>query len=406
MYGSVTVRDHTLRAPWVPGETIEVFCRELSTDDTLPPLLFLQGGPGYPGHVPLDGWLREALGHYRVFLLDQRGTGRSTRLDRHGDLALLDAAHLSRLRASDIVADAEAFRVQLGIERWDVLGQSFGGFCITTYLSQHPDAIRYAYITGGLPGFGAADEVYRATYAKLAARHQRFYDVVPFAESRIREICHHLDNSDERLPTGERLSSRRFRTIGIELGRGAGFETLAVLLDAPFHHLRGEKRLRGDTLASLSGMLSFESAPLCAAIHETIYPGAPAWAAHRVRAESEGFGEHLDPRSAEPFYLTGEHIYPWLFEEDPALHAFRSAAEELAGHDWEEQYDAAALGEASAVCAAAVYRDDIFVPRELSLDTAAHFRDLRVWETAEYQHNGLRVDGARILRHLMDMVRS
>lgn len=274
-----------------------------------------------------------------------------------------------------------------------MLGQSFGGFCITTYLSTHPDAIRYAYLTGGLPGLVSAEDTYRATYAKLAARQQRFLDAVPFAEDRIREICHHLDNSDERLPTGERLSSRRFRTIGIELGRGAGFENLALLLDAPFHHIRGEKRLHGDALADLSTRLSFEAAPLYAVIHETIYAGTPAWAAHRVREEFD-------------VLLTGEHIFPWQFEEDPALRAFRPVAEELAAREWESQYDVAALGEASAVCAAAVYRDDIFVPRELSLDTAAHFRDLRVWETAGYQHNGLRVDGARILRHLMEMVRS
>ena len=54
-----------------------------------------------------------------------------------------------------------------------MLGQSFGGFCITTYLSTHPDAIRYAYLTGGLPGLVSAEDTYRATYAKLAARQQR-----------------------------------------------------------------------------------------------------------------------------------------------------------------------------------------------------------------------------------------
>ncbi len=408
MYSSVTVRDHTLTVPWYEGETIEVFCRELSTPATVdaPPLLFLQGGPGFPARPSLEGWLSEVLTDHRVFLLDQRGTGRSTRIDRHGDTSLLDATHLSHLRASDIVADAEAFREYLGIERWDVLGQSFGGFCITTYLSLHPDAIRYAYITGGLPGLGHADEVYRATYAALARRHERFYETVPFAEERIREICHHLDNSDERLPTGERLSSRRFRTIGIELGRAAGFENLAMLLDAPFHHLGGEKRLRGDTLAELSGRLSFESAPLYAALHETIYAGIPAWSAHRIREEVEGFGENLDPVRSDHFYLTGEHIYPWQFEEDPALRTFREAAHELAHTAWERQYDEAALASSPAVCAAAVYRDDIYVPRELSLTTAAEFRDLRVWESADHQHDGLRVDGARIVRHLMDKVRA
>ena len=412
----ITVRDHTLTVPWDranPGESLEVFVRELSPDDSLPPLLFLQGGPGYaaPRPTTLDGWLAEALSDHRVFLLDQRGTGRSTRLDRFADPLLLDAAHLALLRAEHIVDDAEDLRRALGIERWDVLGQSFGGFCITTSLSRHPESIRYAYFTGGLPGIGNhADETYRATYRKLGERHRAFYDEVPFAQSRVREICHHLNNADERLPTGEHLSSRRFRTIGIELGRAAGFENLAALLDAPFHHVRGEKRLRGDTLAELSSRLSFEAAPLYAAVHETIYggvvPGPTAWSAHCVREESEGFEENLDPVRDAQFFLTGEHVYPWQFEEDPALHAFQPAAEKLAAREWEGLYDEASISGSTAVCAAAVYRDDIYVPRELSLATAAVFRDMRVWQTAEHQHDGLRVDGAAIFRRLHGMVRS
>lgn len=411
----ITVRDHTLTVPWDranPGETLEVFVRELSPDDSYQPLLFLQGGPGHaaPRPTTLDGWLAEALTDHRVFLLDQRGTGRSTRLDRRADPVLLDATHLALLRADHIVDDAEDLRRALGIEQWDVLGQSFGGFCLATYLSRHPEAIRYGYFTGGLPGIhNHADETYRATYAALARRHEQFHDTVPFADSRIREICHHLNNSDERLPTGERLSSRRFRMIGIELGRAAGFENLAALLDAPFHHVRGEKRLRGDTLAELSGRLSFEAAPLYAALHETIYggtgPGPTAWSAHCVREETDGFEENLDPVRDTRFFLTGEHIYPWLFEEDPALHAFQPSAGELAAWEWEGLYDEMSISGAPAVCAAAVYRDDIFVPRELSLATAGIFRDMRLWQTSEHQHDGLRVDGAAIFRRLHRMVR-
>ncbi len=414
----VTVHDHTMTVPWdwsSPGETLEVFARELrpdDADDATPALLFLQGGPGSPAPRPLElsGWLGEALQDHRVILLDQRGTGRSTRLDRHADETLLDAAHLSLLRADSIVADAEALRRMLGIDRWDVLGQSFGGFCITTYLSRHPEAIRYAYFTGGLPAIDVhADEVYRATFAKLEARHEAFYAHVPWVERRIREICHHLNNSDERLPTGERLSSRRFRTIGIELGRHTGFHALAHLLDAPFHDVRGEKRLRGDTLADLGQRLSFEPNPLYAVVHESIYggsvPGPTAWAANCVREEMEGFQENLDPVGDEKFFLTGEHIFPWQFEEDPALRPFRRAAEDLAQRDWSRLYDEAVLAEASAVGAAAVYVDDIYVPLERSLATASHMRELRPWITNEYQHDGLRVGGDAIFRRLHTMAR-
>lgn len=411
-----TFREHRLRVPWdhhAPRETLEIFAREIipAGGENLPTLLYLQGGPGFPSPRPVDpsGWLEAALEHHRVILLDQRGTGHSERID--ADSPYLDAAHLRLLRADQIVADAETLREALGIRRWSLLGQSFGGFCITTYLSTHPESVEHAYLTGGLPSTDShADDIYRATFSKLSTRHEKFYTEIPWAEDRIREICHHLNNSEELLATGERLSSRRFRTIGIELGRGTGFDTLAYLLEEPFREYRGEKRLRSDFLLDVGGRVSFAEAPLYAAIHETIYagttPGPTSWAAQSVSDAIPGFAYDLDPREAEPFYFTGEHIFPWQFEEDPALEPFRQVAEELAqAEDWTPLYDAEVLAEAGPVCAAAVYVDDIFVPLEHSLRTAERYRDLRPWITNEFQHDGIRQDGAAIFRRLYQMVR-
>ena len=66
------------------GETLRLFARAVrsvkksATD--LPWLVFLQGGPGFPGPRPLTntGWLKRALDDYRVLLLDSRGNGRSS----------------------------------------------------------------------------------------------------------------------------------------------------------------------------------------------------------------------------------------------------------------------------------------------------------------------------------------
>ncbi|MDN6461148.1 MAG: proline iminopeptidase, partial [Corynebacterium flavescens] len=63
-------------------------------------------------------------------------------------------------------------------------------------------------------------------------------------------------------------------------------------------------------------------------------------------------------------------------------------------------YDVAALGEAEPVAAAAIYLDDIFVPFEDSMATAATYRDLRPMVSNRYQHNGVHVDGAGILGEL------
>ena len=50
-----------------------------------------------------------------------------------------------------------------------------------------------------------------------------------------------------------------------------------------------------------------------------------------------------------------------------------------------------------------VYFDDMYVDSGLQLETASRVGNVRTWVTNEYEHDGLRVDGARILGRLMDM---
>lgn len=411
--------EHTFDMPWDPfsstdGEKLTIFAREVFAPgmEEAPALVYLQGGPGFPAPRPMDesGLVGEALKHYRLILIDQRGTGRSCRIDRSSDVAELTVEKLSMLRQEYIVEDCEALRRGLGIEKWSLYGQSFGGFCITSYLSQHPESVEHAFLTGGLPTIDkSADDVYRSTFTKLRHRHDEFYREYPWAQDRIREIAHHLDNSQEVLPTGERLSSRRFRMLGIDLGRGAGYHNLAYLLEDPFHSVKGEKRLKTDFLATAGSALSYESGPLYGVIHESIYggvggAGATNWAAHRIREEFDGFGETIDPRTSERYYLTGEHIFPWQFDEDPALVPFKKLATDLAAHEWQRSpYDANVLasgGSESVTAAACVYLDDIFVPFEESMATARTYRDCRVHVTNQFQHDGIRHAGADILATL------
>lgn len=209
-----------------------------------------------------------------------------------------------------------------------------------------------------------------------------------------RKTTHALPN------TKSRLTPRRLRTVGVALGREDGFESLARLFEAPFHP---NGRLRTDFLAEVGQRVSFAAAPLYAAIHESIYggtvPGATAWAAERVSRELGGFAPDASPDDPE-FYLTGEHIFPFQFAEDPALQPFAAVAEELAAkEDWANLYSGLGGGHAAY---AAVYTDDIFVPRELSLETADAL-GAEVFETAKYQHDGLRRHGAEVLGTLLDM---
>ncbi|WP_432542464.1 alpha/beta fold hydrolase [Kineococcus sp. SYSU DK002] len=405
------VHEHVLVAPLdhrgaAPG-TVEVFAREYVRDGRrdAPRLVYFQGGPGHPATRPdvVGGWLDRALEEFRVVLLDQRGTGRSTPLDRRSltGTPAEQARYLTHFRADSIVADAELLRAALGGDTWAALGQSYGGFCLTTYLSQAPHGLREVFITAGLPGLTTtADDVYRATYAQTAVRGAEFAARYPRDVAVAQRVAEHLEGTEEFLPTGERLSARRFATIGIALGQASGFDALHFALEDPF---TPGGRLRERFLVEVGQRVSFAAHPLYALLHESIYAQGAAtnWSAHRVREEFAGFAT-----GAPGFAFTGEHVYPWQFEEDPALVPLREAAHLLAADDTlPPLYDAAVLARNTVPVAAAVYVDDMFVPYAFSRATAAAVRGARTFVTNEYQHDGLRLDGRRLLDVLVDLAR-
>jgi hypothetical protein len=94
-----------------------------------------------------------------------------------------------------------------------------------------------------------------------------------------------------------------------------------------------------------------------------------------------------------------------MFEEYGALAPLREAAHVLAEREWPRLYDEGRLRENEVPAAAIAYADDLYVERTFSEETAALVRGLRLWLTNEYEHNGLRADGARILGRLIDLAR-
>lgn len=417
----LVAHEHALAVPLdharPDGERIEVFARELVAPDRerddLPWLLYLQGGPGGRSGWPatVSGWLGRALREFRVVLLDQRGTGRSTPATRQtlparGDAAA-QAAYLTHFRADSIVRDAELLRRELAAEdaRWTLLGQSYGGFCVLAYLSLAPDGVREALVTGGLPALrGGPDQLYRATYPIVRERCAAYFERYPGDEGRARDVARHLADAEERLPSGDPLSPRRFQVIGNALGARSRFDALHELLEDPFTTVGGVRRLTDFFLRGVDDLVTFARGPLYAVLHEPIYCQGEAsrWSAQRVREE---FGDEFDA-GAEPLRFTGEMIYPWLFDEDPALVPLKATAELLAAKDdWPVLYDLDRLAENTVPVAAAVYVDDMYVPYELSKKTVKQVGALRPWITNTHHHDGLREDGDAILSRLLDMVR-
>jgi len=412
--------DHTFSVPLdyaePYGEQISVYAREVAAPQAaqaqLPWLVFFQGGPGMPSPRPTGntGWLKRALQEYRVLLLDQRGTGLSTpvtyqTLARFSDGPAM-ADYLKHFRSDAIVQDAERIRRELLGEqgRWSVLGQSYGGFCVTHYLSAAPQGLKEAITTGGLPPLErSADDIYRATYRRVIAKNQRYYERYPEDAARARQIVEALTERDVRLPSGDRLSPRRFQQIGMSFGANDGFEKAHYLLEEAFVAGTSGPELSYAFLDAVEKYHNFNTNPIYAILQEACYTqrAASNWSAERIRAEFPEF----DLSGDRPVFFTGETVYSWMFDEYRYLRPLKAAAEILAEYDgWPRLYDSAALRANDVLVAASIYYDDMYVERAFSEETAQTIRGLRAWVTNEYEHNGLRADGERVLGKLLSLL--
>ncbi|MFJ5957695.1 alpha/beta fold hydrolase [Paenarthrobacter sp. NPDC092416] len=400
-----------------PG-TIEVFAREVveesAENSDRPYLLWLQGGPGNAADRPglPGGWLKRALEEFRVVLLDQRGTGRSSAIT-HRTLpegtVEEQSDYLTHFRADSIIKDAEIIRKQLaGGTKWTVLGQSFGGFCALTYLSQAPEGLESVLITGGIPDIDAdIRDIYRANYRQTARRNDEFFTTYPLDRERVLAIKNHLLHQAEYLPTGERLTAERFLSLGILLGTKSGFDQLHYLLENAFTQ-DTNPALTAAFLTDAGAALSFAKRPLYAVLHEAIYAdhSGTGWAAHTVRQEFPDFADAAVHSEGEAL-LTGEMIFPWQFEQDPALRPLRDVAHHLAQRaDWPSLYNSEALAANQVPTAAVMYTEDMFVPYAGSTKTAARIGNFSAIPTNKYQHDGIRQDGAELLDQLLAKVRT
>lgn len=409
------VRDHVMTVPldWSKpeGRAIEFFAREVvdpaRKDEALPLLCFLQGGPGGKSPRPTKSspsWLAKALKTHRIILPDQRGTGRSTPVDAatiSGFDGEAGADYLACFRADSIVDDLEHFRKTIfGGERWQTLGQSYGGFLTLTYLSRAPEGLSACYVAGGIPSLDpCADEVYRHTYPRVRAKNEIFYKRYPDDKALVARIADFIDANPVMLPDGDRLSVRRFQSLGLDFGMGPGFENIHWLLDEAF---ATPDRLSDQFLGSVMQATAYHGNPLFAVIHEAIYgqgEGATAWSAERLLAEFPEFDA-----KARPLLFTGEMIYPSMFEEVALLKPFRAAAEALAHRPrYSRLYDKARLAENTVPLSAVVYHDDMYVDAGISLQTASAVGNMDVWITNEFEHDGIRQSGA-VFDRLVAMV--
>src|SRR6185312_10025008 len=124
----------------------------------------------------------------------------------------------------------------------------------------------------------------------------------PHQVEHVAAIADYLAAHDVRLPDGDRLTVRRFQTLGIDFGMKPGFERMHWLLEEAF---TDEGTLSDGFLSQVLARTSFAENPLFAALQESIYShggnGPTNWAAERERANHPEFAE-----DARPLLFTGE----------------------------------------------------------------------------------------------------
>ncbi len=118
----------------IAARGVDLFCIRLGQGV---PVLTMHGA-GFD-HSMLRPWLDPLADTYQLIYYDQRGSGRSRQAD------------LSDVTNETWVADADAIRQALGIDRVVVFGHSYGGCLAQEYVLAHPDHVRAVILCSTMP---------------------------------------------------------------------------------------------------------------------------------------------------------------------------------------------------------------------------------------------------------------
>jgi proline iminopeptidase len=155
--------------------------------------IVLHGGPG----SGCTSWHRRLFdaAAYRIVLFDQRNCGRST---PHASDPRTDLAHNTTQR---LVADIELLREHLGIDRWLVLGGSWGSTLALAYAEAHPKRVAEMILFGVTTGrHSEFDWLFRGGVAALFPEQwDRLRAALPASASDgdVVEAYHHLLNDPD-----------------------------------------------------------------------------------------------------------------------------------------------------------------------------------------------------------------
>lgn len=390
------------------GKKIEIFAREifLAKNRNKPVLVFLQGGPGLyaPRNWAEFDWAHEILKHFRLVLLDQRGTGRSQKIDLN--TALLQksstqiAEYLTHFRADNIARDVEFLRERKFQQKQIfILGQSFGGFVAVHYLCQFPQSLAGVLITCGVPPLmiNSVDEVYQPLFKGLHRRNQEFYQQYPKRRDTVRRIVDLLQAQPLKI-AGELFTAERFLDLGWELGGEGGDVLLDQLLEDAFTDASKRQVSWSFAKTCMQTFAYWDINPVYAFLHEAIYCDgfASNWAADRVKSSYNDFA-----LSAKTPFFSGEMVRRTMFKDYSGLKPFAVAANLLAKKRWEPLYDLAALANNKVPVEILISKKDFYCDYARSLHSAQLIANAHIWQHATYEHDALRKHGKIVMQTML-----
>ena len=387
------------------GRQIEIYARDLykKGNEDAELMVFFAGGPGLmaPRNIG-ESWLKYALEHFHLVIVDQRGSDRSSRIGPETP-AMFDnaqelAEYLSHFRADNIVRDAEVLRKEIyGGVQWYSAGQSYGGFITCSYLSFAPEGLKGSIITGGLPPFkkDTVDGVYKANLENVYARNKAYYQAYPEDAAKVKNIVNLLQEKPLKLAENDTFTAERFLEAGMILGVNGAFDKLHASLENPY--MDSSESQVSWAFATKIKETDYETNPIFAFLHELIYCDGNRksnWAAERCMAEDPRFA--LD--NEEFICLRGECVRSGMFDDYAMLRPFKEAAEILAQkEDWPALYDFEQLAQNKVPVEAMVYDTDFYVDLQGSLDCADAIQGCNVSRHPTLQHNSLTTHSETVL---------
>jgi proline iminopeptidase len=150
------------------------------------PLIMLHGGPGLD-HTQFRPWMDPLADRFRLLYVDQRSQGRS------------DPADQGTWTIGHLTADVTALASALELERFAVLGHSFGSFVALRHAVEHGTASHYVLI-GCAPAMRWLDGVERNLAAMEPASLRQRITAAWDREADVRTITDHRRLLIDQLP--------------------------------------------------------------------------------------------------------------------------------------------------------------------------------------------------------------